>query len=115
VDDNYGMNQALRQWVARAFPGSQWDQEKGGLFDVPFAIGFFPKIMEHDGKASQLLRLIMPSGPLDLYYSFRSDLGDGWEDPARHNLPEEKRLLALRMGTNLVALAARCPNAFERH
>ena len=35
-------------------------------------------------------------------YTYESDLGDGWEDPSVHNNPQEKRLEALKMGTNIV-------------
>ena len=35
-------------------------------------------------------------------YTYESDLGDGWEDQRVHGNLEEKRLEALRMGTNIV-------------
>jgi len=40
-----------------------------------------------------------------VYYSYESDLGDGWEDPEVHRDPAERREAALRMGVNLVAYA----------
>jgi hypothetical protein len=42
-------------------------------------------------------------GRLAVYYSFQSDLGDGWEDPDVHKDPPEVREAALRMGVNLIA------------
>ena len=36
------------------------------------------------------------------FYSYESDLGDGWEDQEVHNNPYEIRLNALRMGTNII-------------
>jgi hypothetical protein len=42
---------------------------------------------------------------LAVYYSYQSDLGDGWEDPEVHHDPPEKREAALRMGVNLFAYA----------
>jgi hypothetical protein len=39
------------------------------------------------------------------YYSYETDLGDGWEDQDVHNDPEEKRQEALRMGANIVQYA----------
>jgi len=40
-----------------------------------------------------------------LYYSFQSDLGDGWEDADVHRDPEPVREQALRMGVNLFVYA----------
>jgi hypothetical protein len=40
-----------------------------------------------------------------VYYSYQSDLGDGWEDPDVHNDPPEVREAALRMGVNLYVYA----------
>ena len=36
-----------------------------------------------------------------VFYSYETDLGDGWEDPEVHKDPPEKREEALRMGVNL--------------
>jgi hypothetical protein len=63
-----------------------------------------PKIHEHDGKPAQGFGLFW-EGRLVCYYSFESDLGDGWEDKEVHNDPEEVRLKALRFGANLVKFA----------
>jgi hypothetical protein len=40
-----------------------------------------------------------------VFYSYESDLGDGWEPEAVHGNPPEKRRAALQMGTNLVVYA----------
>jgi len=63
-----------------------------------------PKIHEHDGKPAQGLGLFL-NGRLVVYYSYQSDLGDGWEDPDVHKDPPEKHEAALRMGVNLYAYA----------
>jgi hypothetical protein len=63
-----------------------------------------PKIHEHDGKASQGFGLVY-EGRLVCFYSFESDLGNGWEDQRIHNDPEEVRQQALRMGANIIAFA----------
>lgn len=107
VDDNYGMDESIRRELRRLFP----DQ---GLVDVPldhpvyrlvysFPRGL-PKIHEHDGKPAQGLGLFI-EGRLVVYYSYETDLGDGWEDPDVHRDPGEKREAALRMGVNLFAYA----------
>ena len=63
-----------------------------------------PKIHEHDGKAPQGFG-VFHEGRLLLYYSFESDLGDGWEDPEVHQDSQDVRLKALRMGANIVQFA----------
>jgi hypothetical protein len=40
-----------------------------------------------------------------LLFTYESDLGDGWEDAAVHNDPEEIRQIALQMGANIVQYA----------
>ena len=107
VDDNYGMDQSIRRELARLLP----DRE---LVDVPvdhpiyhlvydFPQGI-PKVHEHDGKPAQGLGLFI-EGRLAVYYTYETDLGDGWEDPEVHDDPPDKRELALRMGVNLFAYA----------
>ena len=107
VDDNYGMDESIRRELRRLFP----DQE---LVDVPldhpvyklifpFPRGI-PKIHEHNGKPAQGLGLYL-DGRLVVFYSYETDLGDGWEDPDVHRDPAEKREAALRMGVNLFAYA----------
>ncbi len=107
VDDNYGMDSSIRRELARLFPGQE-------LTDVPLDHPVYhvvyempkgiPKIHEHDGKPAQGLGLFL-NGRLVVFYSYQSDLGDGWEDPEVHKDPPEKHELALRMGVNLYAYA----------
>ncbi|NMC98910.1 MAG: DUF4159 domain-containing protein, partial [Bacteroidales bacterium] len=66
----------------------------------PFPKGL-PKIHEHDGKAPQGFGIIY-QGRLVCFYSYETDLGDGWEDTDVHNDPEEKHVEALKMGANLI-------------
>lgn len=107
ADDNYGMDTSFRREMARVFPDKP-------LVDVPldhpvyhivydFPRGI-PKIHEHDGKPAEGLGIFM-NGRLVVYYSFQTDLGDGWEDPDVHKDPPEKREQALRMGVNLFTYA----------
>jgi hypothetical protein len=43
----------------------------------------------------------MHEGRLILFYSYESDLGNGWEDPETYGDLPELREAALRMGVNL--------------
>ena len=47
------------------------------VYDLPKGI---PKIHVHDGKPAQGFGIFL-NGRLAVYYSYQSDLGDGWEDP----------------------------------
>ena len=107
ADDNYGMDESFRREIARAFP-------ERPLVDVPldhpvyhlvheFPQGL-PKVHEHDGKPAQGLGLFI-GDRLVVFYSYQSDLGDGWEDPEVHGDPPAVRAAALGMGVNLFAYA----------
>ena len=107
VDDNYGMDQSIRRELGRLFPDRP-------LVEVPldhpvyrlvyaFPRGI-PKVHEHDGKPAQGFGIFL-DGRLAIFYSYETDLGDGWEDPEVHRDTPEQREAALRMGVNLFAYA----------
>ena len=104
IDDNYGMDKFIRPEMKKVFPELDFLELP---FDHPVyhqAFSFpqgLPKIHEHDDKAPQGFGLIY-EGRLVCFYSYESDLGDGWEDPEVHKDSEETRLKALRMGANLI-------------
>jgi hypothetical protein len=107
ADDNYGMDESFRREIRRVYPDAE-------LVEVPhdhpvyrvfysFPSGL-PKVHEHDGKPPQGLG-IFHQGRLVVFYSYESDLGNGWEDADVHGVPSEKREQALRMGLNLFVYA----------
>ena len=63
-----------------------------------------PKVHEHDGLPPQGFGIIY-EGRLVCFYSYESDLGNGWEDKGIHNDPEEVRRQALQTGANLLMYA----------
>ncbi len=107
IDDNYGMDPFVRPAMKKVFPELDF-------VELPFVHPIYhtafefknglPKIHLHDGKPAQGFGLIW-KGRVLCYYSYETDLGDGWEDQEVHNNPEEKRQEALRMGANLVQYA----------
>ncbi|MFQ6675035.1 MAG: DUF4159 domain-containing protein [Fidelibacterota bacterium] len=107
ADDNYGMDKSFRREMKRVFPDREWVELP---FDHPIYHTFFnfpgglPKIHEHDGKPPQGLGLF-DGERLMVFYTYETDLGDGWEDPEVHHDPPEKRLAALKMGTNIFLFA----------
>ena len=107
ADDNYGMDESFRREIRRIFPNNDLvplphDHEVfHSWFEMP---GGLPKVHEHDGKAPVGYG-IHHMGRLVVFYSYESDLGDGWEDAHIHNDPEPVRRAALRMGTNIAVYA----------
>ncbi|MDC6363588.1 MULTISPECIES: DUF4159 domain-containing protein [Flavobacteriaceae] len=107
IDDNYGMEPYLKRELLKVFPDKQLEELGADhpIFDQKFKFpNGLPKIHEHDGKRPQAFG-IFDKGRLVLLFTFESDLGDGWEDPSVHNDPEEVRLKALQMGSNIVEYA----------
>lgn len=107
VDDNYGLDESWRREVAKLFPDRPFveiplDHPVYHLvYDFPAGI---PKIHEHDGKPAQGFGVFV-DGRLVLFYSYQTDLGDGWEDAEVHRDAPERREAALRMGVNLFSYA----------
>jgi hypothetical protein len=108
ADDNYGMDQSFRREIQRVFPDRPLVEVPLDhpiyhlVYDFPQGL---PKIHEHDGLPAQGFGIFI-GRRLAVYYSYQSDLGDGWEDPEVHHDPEPIREQALRMGVNLFVYAA---------
>jgi len=104
IDDNYGLNEFIRREMKKVFPETDF-------VELPFSHPIYhqkfqfpkglPKIHEHDGKPPQGFGIFY-QGRLVCFYSYETDLGDGWEDTDVHNDPEEKHIEALKMGANII-------------
>jgi hypothetical protein len=107
VDDNYGLDESFRREIRRVFPDDELQQipPDHPVFNVfyRFPRGL-PKIHQHDGQPPQALG-IFDRGRLVVFYSYESDLGNGWEDADLHDTADELREAALRMGVNLFLYA----------
>jgi hypothetical protein len=103
ADDNYGLNESFRREMEQVFPDAELTEIPPDhpvfhiFYDFPEGL---PKIHEHDGDPSQALGIFY-GGRLVVFYSYESDLGDGWEDEGVHDDPPEIREQAIRMGVNL--------------
>jgi hypothetical protein len=107
ADDNYGLDESFRREMKRVFP----DRE---LVDVPLSHPIYhlvydfpkgiPKIHEHDGKPARGFGIFL-GDRLAVYYSYSSDLGNGWEDPETYHDPPALHEAALEMGVNLFVYA----------
>ncbi|WKN44331.1 DUF4159 domain-containing protein [Tunicatimonas pelagia] len=107
VDDNYGLDEFIRLEMKKVFPELEFVELPvehpiyHQKYDFPKGL---PKIHEHDGNPAQGFGLVY-EGRLVCFYSYESDLGNGWEDQRIHNDPETVRQQALKMGANIVAFA----------
>ncbi len=107
ADDNYGLDESFRRELASIFPDREMVELPPDhpvfhtLYEFPDGL---PKIHEHDGARPQGFGLF-EDGRLMVFYSYESDLGDGWEDPDVHDDAPETREAALRMGVNLFLYA----------
>lgn len=104
VDDDYGLDESFRKELKKIFS----DKE---LVELPFSHPIyhkpykFPnglvKVHEHDENPAQGFG-IYHEDRLVLFYSFESNISDGWDDIEVHNNPEELRQKALKMGANIL-------------
>ncbi len=107
IDDNYGLDGFVRKEMKKVFPELDFVELP---FDHPIyhqAFAFnqgLPKVHEHTGKRPQGFGLIYQNR-LVCFYSYESDLGNGWEDQEVYNDPEAVRQQALKMGANLITFA----------
>lgn len=103
ADDNYGMDESFRREITAMFPDRELVELPADhpvfhvVYEFPEGL---PKIHEHDGKPPQAFGLFN-GGRLMVFYSYESDLGDGWEDEGVHDDTEDIREAAIRMGVNL--------------
>ncbi len=104
IDDNYGLRKFIEPQMKKVFPELEF-------VEIPFSHPIYnqkfsfpnglPKIHEHDNKSPKGYGLFW-EGRLVCFFSYESDLGDGWEDEDVHNDSQQTRLKALQMGANLI-------------
>jgi len=104
IDDNYGLDPFVRVEMKKVFP-------ELSFVELPYSHPIYhqkfdfqnglPKVHKHDDKPPQGLGLLY-KGRLVCFYSYESDLGNGWEDQDTYNDPQEIRIQALKMGANLL-------------
>ncbi len=108
ADDDYGMDKFFRKAIKKVFPDRK-------LIELPFSYGIYhvfynfpnglPKIHKHNGKPPQGFGIFDDRGRLMVFYTYETNISDGWADPGVHNDPPEKREEALKMGVNIVVWA----------
>jgi hypothetical protein len=107
ADDDYGMDTAFRREIRKVFPDEEMKEiafsHKIYNSHYSFPNGL-PKIHDHDGKPPQGFG-IYRNGRLCVYYTYETNITDGWADTKEHDDPPEKREEAFRMGTNIIVYA----------
>ena len=107
ADDDYGMDEYIRREILRIFPSN----ELIGLplenpiyhifYDFPEGL---PKIHEHYKGPPHGYGIFL-NKRLSLYYTYNTNISDGWANPDVHNDPPQKREQAFRMGVNILYYA----------
>ncbi len=107
IDDDYGMDKAIRREMKKVFPDKDF-------VELPFSHKLFsifykfdngaPKTHEHDKKPTQTFGIFI-GDRMAVLYTYESNPSDGWADPEVHKDPEEKRIEALKFGTNIILFA----------
>ncbi len=107
ADDDYGMDKSFREEIKKVFPDKK-------LVELPFSHEIFhnhfnfpsgsPKIHEHDGGPPKTYG-IFHDGRMVVFYTFDTNISDGWADPEVHGDPENIRQKAFEMGTNIIVYA----------
>ena len=108
IDDNYGLDKFIRPQMKKVFPELKFVElpANHAIYQQKFKFpSGLPKIHEHEGKRPEGLALIY-KGRVVCYYSFETDLGNGWEDAGTYaeDTPEVREK-ALKMGANLIQYA----------
>lgn len=104
ADDDYGMDESFRKQIKKIFPEDELKELAfthkiyNSQFSFPNGL---PKIHEHDTKPPQGYG-IHKAGRLCVYYTYETNISDGWADTKEHQDPPEKKEEAFKMGTNIV-------------
>jgi hypothetical protein len=105
IDDNYGLDPYIRREMKKVFPEQDFVElpVSHPIYHQAFEFDKgLPKIHEHDGKPAQGFGLFFEDR-LVVFYTYECDLGDGWESYPVHKDPGHIRLLALKMGANIIS------------
>lgn len=108
VDDNYGLDESFRREIAKVFPDRPLVEVPTShpiyhlVYDFPNGL---PKVHEHDGKPAKGYGIFI-GNRLALFYTFSTDLGNGWEDVGTYPDPPALHEQAIRLGVNLFTYAA---------
>lgn len=104
ADDDYGMDESFRREMKKVFQGEEMKELPFNhkIYNSHFSFpNGLPKIHEHDQKPAQGFG-IYKNGRLCLFYTYETNVSDGWADTNEHQDPPDKREEAFKMGTNII-------------
>ncbi|MFC2130843.1 DUF4159 domain-containing protein [Bacteroidota bacterium] len=107
IDDDFGLDPYIRNEMKKVFPEQEFVELpfNHGIYSIHFKFpDGLPKIHKHDEKDPQGFGLFH-NRRLCVFYTYESNLGDGWADADIYNDPEIKREAAFKMGANIVVWA----------
>ena len=107
IDDNYGMDKFIRMEMKKVFPDLDFVllPNSHAIYNNVYSFEYgLPKIHVHDNNPAQGLALIY-NNKVICFYSYESDLSDGWENANVHNNPIHIRKKAFKMGVNIISYA----------
>jgi len=104
ADDDYGMDKAFRREIRKI----------GELKELPYTHKIYnifykfknglPKIHEHNGKPPRGYGIFV-EGKMRGFYTYETNISDGWADKEVHKDPENLREEAFKMGINIILYA----------
>lgn len=107
VDDDYGLNSAIKRELKLIFPENPLKQisKENIIFHWPYD---FPeglvKIHLHDEKPPEAWGIEIDNR-IAVFFTYESNVSDGWVDPGVHNDPYYIREKAFMMGINIICYA----------
>lgn len=110
ADDNYGLDESLRELVRELYPDASLVPVSGQhrIYRAYYELPGLPKVHEHDGEPAQGYA-VYDGGRMAIFYSYSSDIGDGLEDAQVHGAPPALREAALKMAINVCWFALTQP------
>ena len=105
IDDDYGFNNHVRKEIELIFPDfSLQPISRSHIiyhwpFDFPEGL---PKIHHHDGYPPEGWGIEI-DGRMSVFYTYESNISDGWADRDVHGDPEKVRETAFKMGVNIIS------------
>ncbi len=105
VDDDYGLDESFRKEISSILPNFELIELPANheiyncYFKFPKGL---PKTHKHDDKRPRAFGIFDKNGRMMLFYTYESNISDGWADADTHNDPQDVRQEAMKFGVNLL-------------
>lgn len=106
ADDDYGMDKSLRREIKKVFPDKKLIEipDDYPIYHCFYDLNGLPKIHKHYGGPPEGFGIFY-KGRMVVFYTYDTNISDGWADPEVHNDPPEKREESFKMGINIFLYA----------